>query len=116
MAPWRIFMNKLILRQEVFRKTQDLINQHGPRLAGTESDLHAADTLYEDMKSFADHAHQDDFFIHQGAFLGWIRILVFQLYIRNHTALVWLLLDHCTTCIRFCDDFIHSIHLIQTDA
>lgn len=71
-------MNKLILRQEVFRKTQELIDQHGPRLAGTESDLRAADTLYEDIKSFADHAHQDEFFINQGAFLGWIRILVFN--------------------------------------
>jgi aminopeptidase YwaD len=110
MAPWRIFMNKLILRQEVFRKTQDLINQHGPRLAGTESDLHAADTLYEDMKSFADHAHQDDFYIHQGAFLGWIRILVFNFI--SGTILLWFGYYWITALLAFASVMILYIQFI----
>lgn len=103
-------MNKLILRQEVFRKTQELINQHGPRLAGTDSDLKAADTLYEDIKSFADHAHQDDFHIYQGAFLGWIRILVFNFILG--TILLWLGFYWITASLAFLSIFILFIQFI----
>ena len=81
-------MNKLILRQEVFRKTQELIDKHGPRLAGTKSNLSAADDLFLDIKSFADHAHHEDFHVYQGAFLGWIRILVFNFVLG--TVFLWI--------------------------
>jgi hypothetical protein len=81
-------MNKLILRQEVFRKTQELIDKHGPRLAGTKSNLNAADDLFQDIKSFADHAHSEDFYVYQGAFLGWIRILVFNFVLG--TVFLWI--------------------------
>jgi len=53
-----------------------MINKIGPRLAGTKASLDAADYLYQEMSSFTDSTKKEEFIIHKGAFLGWIRILV----------------------------------------
>ncbi len=64
------------LAHDVFSWVDEKIKKHGPRLAGDEASRNAADDIYQDMEKFADHVGKDDFYIHQGAFLGWIRILV----------------------------------------
>lgn len=72
-------MNQELLKrmqEEVFSETQSLINEFGPRLAGTESDLKASDKLYDMMSKTFDEAHQESFYVYKNAFLGWIRILV----------------------------------------
>lgn len=72
-------MNQELLKrmqEEVFSETQSLIDEFGPRLAGTESDLKASDKLYDMMSKTFDEAHQESFYVYKNAFLGWIRILV----------------------------------------
>ncbi len=64
------------LANDVFFWVDEKIKKHGPRLAGDEASLNSADDIYNDMEKFADSVGKDDFYIHQGAFLGWIRILV----------------------------------------
>jgi Ca2+/Na+ antiporter len=64
------------MQEEVFSETQSLIDEFGPRLAGTESDLKASDKLYDMMSKTFDEAHQESFYVYKNAFLGWIRILV----------------------------------------
>jgi len=64
------------LTDKVFENTQKLIDKHGPRQAGSSACRNCADDIYEDMKSFADSARTEDFGVHTGAFLGWIRLLV----------------------------------------
>ncbi len=76
------------LQEAVFNQTQALIDKHGARLAGTKPSLDCADDLYQDALTFADTAHKEDFHVFRGAFLGWIRLLVF-----NYAAslvLLWL--------------------------
>lgn len=103
-------MNKLLLRQEIFRNAQALIDKHGPRLAGTDANQNAADDLYNDIKSFADHAHKEKFTIHQGAFLGWIRILVFNFVVG--TIFLWLSLYWITALLTFISIVILYIQFI----
>lgn len=64
------------IQREVFQRVERLIKKHGPRLAGTKASLDAADDMYQELSSFSDHAHQEEFYVYKGAFLGWIRILV----------------------------------------
>ncbi|MFA7055660.1 MAG: M28 family peptidase [Acholeplasmataceae bacterium] len=64
------------MQEEIFINTQNLIDEFGPRLAGSESDLKASDKLYTIMSDAFDEAHQESFYVYQSAFLGWIRILV----------------------------------------
>jgi hypothetical protein len=64
--------------EEVFKKTQEIIDKFGPRLAGSKASLDTADHILKAFKENSDEAEKEYFFIHQGAFLGWIRILVFN--------------------------------------
>lgn len=70
-------MDVVRLQKEVFERVDRLIKHHGPRLAGTKASLACADELYAEIETFADQTKKDDFHVYQGAFLGWIRILVF---------------------------------------
>lgn len=75
--------------EEIYEESQKIIDLFGPRLAGTKSSLDAADYLYDSINEFADESAKESFHIHKGAFLGWIRILVF-----NYTlAILFLWLD-----------------------
>ena len=56
--------------------TSRIIDQTGPRLAGTSASLGAADLLHKELSEFADQSVKEHFMLHKGAFLGWIRILV----------------------------------------
>ncbi|MFZ4615046.1 MAG: M28 family peptidase [Rectinemataceae bacterium] len=56
--------------------TGSLIDSHGPRLVGSPSCLATADALHEEAARRADQAGVEDFTVHPGAFLGFIRLLV----------------------------------------
>jgi len=64
------------IRTEAFSLANKIIGITGPRLAGTKQSLEAATLLEAEMKGYADHVDTEDFIVHKGAFLGWIRILV----------------------------------------
>ncbi len=69
-------MNFNKITDDVIKETDTIINQFGPRLAGTKASLDTADYLYEDAKGYSDNVYKEDFYINKGAFLGWINILV----------------------------------------
>lgn len=64
--------------EQVYEETQKIIDKFGPRLAGDRASLETADYLLENFEKISDHAEKEDFYIHKGAFLGWIKILVFN--------------------------------------
>jgi aminopeptidase YwaD len=64
------------LRIESLRITEQIIQEKGPRLAGTKACQESADLLEKEMKTFTNDVSKESFFLHQGAFLGWIKILV----------------------------------------
>ena len=70
--------------------TGELIDRFGPRLAGSESCLACAAALLESAKGTADEAYAEDFRVHPGAFLGFIRVLV-VLYLVSAPALFFRL-------------------------
>lgn len=76
------------LQEEVFINTQQLIDDFGPRLAGTKEDLDASDRLYDIMSDTFDEAHQESFYVYKGAFLGWIRLLVASYIIA--LGMIWM--------------------------
>ena len=56
--------------------TGELIGRFGSRLAGSPACLGCADALFDAAAKEADKAWIDDFRVHPGAFLGFIRLLV----------------------------------------
>jgi aminopeptidase YwaD len=80
-------INFTAMTDKVFTYTEKLINKYGPRLAGSKSCQDTAEDMYLNMKEFADDVRIEEFGVHTGAFLGWIRILV-TLYAAG-TALLW---------------------------
>jgi len=76
--------------EEIYEESQKIIDLFGPRLAGTKNALDAGDYIYDSINEFADEAHKEEFHVYQGAFLGWIRILVFNYLL----SLVFLWLDY----------------------
>ncbi len=69
-----------------------LLDTLGPRPSGSAASRQAADALLAEAAQFADRAWSEDFPVHPGAFLGWIRLLVL-LYVAG-VALLWLLDVH----------------------
>lgn len=65
-----------------------LLDAIGPRPSGSAASRQAADDLQAEAAQFADRAWREDFAVHPGAFLGWIRLLVL-LYLAG-VALLWL--------------------------
>lgn len=57
------------------RLTGRLIDAIGPRPSGSAASRQAADALQAEAASFADRSWSEDFPVHPGAFLGWIRLL-----------------------------------------
>ncbi len=81
-------MNLKDKQNEVFERVNFLIKKHGPRLAGSNASLDCADDLYDEIETFTDKTKKEDFYVYQGAFLGWIKILVFS-YILG-VVFLWL--------------------------
>lgn len=92
--------------EDVYEETQKIIDLFGPRLAGTKSALDTGDYIFDSINEFTDDAGKEEFNIYQGAFLGWIRILVFNYLL----AIVFLWLDYAW--ISFILLFISVIVLI----
>lgn len=74
--------------QRALNLTGDLINACGPRPAGSDSASAAADALKYEAGQFADKSWSEDFEVHPGAFLGWIRLLV--IFYTAGVAFLWL--------------------------
>lgn len=87
------------MTENVFAYTSKLIDKHGPRLAGSKACQNTADDIHKEMQGFADNAHIEEFGVHAGAFLGWIRMLVF-FYVAA-TVLLWFDLPWITAIILF---------------
>lgn len=66
--------------------TRDLIERHGPRLAGSPACLAAADELADLAAARADRVEKEDFAVRPGAFLGFIKVMV-VLYVLSCLAL-----------------------------
>jgi len=64
------------LVHQAFQSADQIINETGPRLAGTNQSRKAASMIKEKLSEFADEVQIEKFNVYQGAFLGWIRILV----------------------------------------
>ena len=92
-------INFTTMTDNVFAYTEKLINKFGPRKAGSKASQDCAEELYREMNSFADKASIEDFGVHAGAFLGWIRILV--LFYAVGTVLLWLNLPWITAILLF---------------
>lgn len=83
--------------EEVFQKTQEIIDKFGPRLAGSKASLDTADHILKAFKENSDEAEKEYFFMHHGAFLGWIRILVFNYALA--IVFMWLNLAYVSTIL-----------------
>ncbi|MFA6648388.1 MAG: M28 family peptidase, partial [Candidatus Izemoplasmatales bacterium] len=64
------------IRNNAFSLAEDIINKTGPRLAGTSAAKEAASLLHKEVKFYTNESHIEEFYLHKGAFLGWIKILV----------------------------------------
>ncbi len=87
------------MTDKVFTYTEKLINKFGPRKAGSKAAQDCADELHKELNSFADEARVEEFGVHAGAFLGWIRILVF-LYALG-VVFLWLSMSMVTAILLF---------------
>lgn len=76
------------MAEAALRLAGRLIDAIGPRPSGSAASRQTADALHDEAASFADRAWSEDFAVHPGAFLGWIRLLVL-LYIAG-VVLLWL--------------------------
>ncbi len=76
------------LAQRALHLTDRLIDTTGPRPSGSPASSQAADALQAEAEGFADRAWTEDFAVHPGAFLGWIRLLV-MIYLAG-VVLLWL--------------------------
>lgn len=65
------------LRLKVFEYTKSMIKTHGARLAGTKESIACSEEIAAILDTYADQVERQPFKVHKGAFLGWIRILVF---------------------------------------
>lgn len=67
-------------------RTADIISRHGERLTGSPGCLAAADELAGAAGKLADRAKCEDFGVHPGAFLGFIKVMI-VLYVAACIAL-----------------------------
>jgi hypothetical protein len=90
--------------EQVYQETQKIIDKFGPRLAGDKASLDTADYLLESFEKISDKAEKEDFYIHKGAFLGWIKILVFNYGLA--IVFMWLNLAYISAILLFISIFI----------
>lgn len=64
------------ISQKIIQSTDSIIKKYGPRLTGSKACLQTADDLAAEAKTFANDVLIQDFKVHQGAFLGFIKIVV----------------------------------------
>lgn len=76
------------MTDNVLAYTEELINKFGPRRAGSKACQDCADALHAELNGFADSTRTEEFGVHTGAFLGWIRIIV--AFYAIGTVFLWL--------------------------
>ncbi len=62
--------------KNALKLTSEIIDDFGPRLAGSEACAKAAGVLHDRAKAICGSASIEDFEVHPGAFLGFIKVLV----------------------------------------
>lgn len=77
------------IARQALERTVALIDRFGSRLVGSDACRHTADALHAELANYADKAVKESFWLHPGAFLGWIRILV----VLYPVSLVFLWMD-----------------------
>ncbi|MCF7924430.1 MAG: Zn-dependent exopeptidase M28 [Candidatus Izimaplasma sp.] len=87
------------ISKRAFDLAEKIISEVGPRLAGSKSSLKAADILKEELNSFTNKVDLEEFIIHRGAFLGWIKIIVVGYFVG--VLFLWLNLPIVTLAITF---------------
>jgi hypothetical protein len=87
------------MAERALSRTGQIIDKHGPRLAGSQACLDAAATIRADFAKFCDEVHTEDFVAHPGAFLGFIKILVSG-YVAG-VVLLWVNLPLFAWCAQF---------------
>ncbi len=73
--------------KNTFRITRNIIAECGPRLTGSPAAQKSAGILKRELDIFCDKTAIENFTVHPGAFLGWIRILV--LFYLVGVVLLW---------------------------
>jgi aminopeptidase YwaD len=68
-------INVSALAAACLRETDRLVEQHGPRLAGTRSCTDAAEDIARQVRMFADSVRVEPFRIHPGSFYAYSKIL-----------------------------------------
>ena len=61
---------------EALKLTNEIIDLYGPRLSGSESCLKAAKHLHKELNKYCDAAYIEDFILHPGAFMGFIKVCI----------------------------------------
>ncbi len=69
-------MNLDKMTENTFQLTDKIIKKTGPRLAGSNACLEAGEILKDEIGKYADKVELEEFNVHTGAFLGWIKVLV----------------------------------------
>ncbi len=64
------------IREKSFELVKKIIDQVGPRLAGTKQSIDGGDLLYREIEGYTQDVSKEYFNVYKGAFLGWIKILV----------------------------------------
>lgn len=85
------------MADSVLSYTEELISKFGPRRAGSKACQDCADALHTELEGFVDSVKTEEFGVHTGAFLGWIRILV--AFYAIGTVFLWLQLPLVTTVL-----------------
>lgn len=81
-------MDFIKMADDVIRRTGELVDKYGPRRSGSQACISCADEIHDEMKKFSDKTMSQKFKVNTGAFMGWIRIVVF-LY-TSGTVFLWL--------------------------
>lgn len=64
------------IKHRVFELTKRLTETYLSRRAGDKGCIECAGEIEKELKGFCTNVHREEFGVHKGAFLGWIRILV----------------------------------------
>ena len=81
-------MNLDKMTDNAFQFTDDIINKTGSRLAGSKACLEAGVILKDEIGKFADKVDLEEFTVHTGAFLGWVKVLVISYFLSG--VFLWL--------------------------
>lgn len=85
------------IKHRVFELTKRLTVTYSSRRAGEKGCIECAGEIEKELKGFCTNVHLEEFGVHKGAFLGWIRILV--AFYAVGVAFLWIDLPLVTTLL-----------------